>query len=370
MSAQASTVGNSLRPSQVIQILAKCYEHRNPKPIILSSPGTGKTSICHQLPKHLGKPNLPVFTFQATLYDPVEIKGLPTFAVEKDSKGNILKQVARFIPFEDMPTWPEGILIIDDLPHAPTQTQNAFMRLILEGIAGSWSLGGLFPVTTGNRSVDRAGAKDLQTAMANRFIFLDLEVNYDDWRAWAINHDICPEVIAYLGTPYGQPWLDDFKADRQINPTPRSWEFASMLFSCMKPTGQYAGLGDEKQNYGELLRKSLYGAIGQEATSKFLGWLKYFDKMPDPKDIIAGKDEYPKEMDVMYATVSALVAVTKGFDKKPKIYQRLIDYATKIPDGFTELGVLLSKDLYNMDPEVYEKLNLDKWQNRYEDVVL
>ena len=337
----------SMKPSEIMTVLEAFYEQRKPKPLLLGSPGCGKTSIVYQLFRE--KLHLPVYVFQATLYDPVEIKGLPIFDKEAG--------IARFLKFEDMPSAKEGALFIDDLPHAPTQTQNAFMRIILEGVAGAWDLGGLFPIAAGNKAMHHAGAKDLQTAMANRFVFLNFLIDYEDWRKWAISHDIVPEVIAYLGTPYGRDWLDKFDAGRQVNPTPRSWEFASDCFKVLK---------------GSLLRTSLYGTIGEEATSKFLGWLKIYDKMPDLQKIIAGKNTYPEDLDVMYAVASGLVSITRSFGgtKMKAIYQRLIDYATEIPDNFIELGVLLSKDLCELDFETFQKCNLDKWANRFPEVLV
>lgn len=346
MKANPVSEMTSLRASELVKVLEAFYRQGGPKPILLGSPGCGKTSLCYQLADTILKK--PRYTFQATLYDPVEIKGLPIF----DHSNN----TARFLKFEDMPSEGEGLLIIDDLPHAPTQTQNAFMRLILEGIAGAWNLGKLFPIATGNRAQDRAGAKDLQTAMANRFVFLNLMIDYDDWRKWAIMHNISPEIIAYLGTPMGQEWLDRFEPSRQINPTPRSWEFASQIMKCLN---------------GSLMKTAMFGAIGEEATLKFTAWLKYYEKMPDLQKIVAGKNIYPDELDVMYATVSGLVALTKGFPKKSSIVQRLVDYTVEMPDKFVELGALLSKDLLLVaGQDAFMTCNLEKWADRYPDLII
>jgi hypothetical protein len=336
----------NVRPSGLMEILKGLYKAKSPKPIILGSPGCGKTSIAYELADEVLK--IPRWTFQATLYDPVEVKGLPVF--------DHVKNTARFLPFEDMPSQGKGILVVDDMPHAATQTQNAFMRLILEGIAGAWELGDIWPVATGNRATDRAGAKDLQTSMANRFCFLYLVADYGDWRPWAIRHDIVPEVISYLGTPMGQDYLDRFDPSQQVNATPRSWEFASNIM---------------RQLRGNLMKTAMFGCIGEEATLKFTGWLKYYEKMPDLKEIVGGKNIFPEELDVMYATVSGLVALTKDFPKKQTIVQRLIDYSVAMPDKFVELGALLSKDLLTVvGQDVFVHSNLDKWADRYPDLIV
>lgn len=343
------TTLNGMKPTELLKTLEAFYKQRNPKTIVLGSPGGGKTSVCYTLADEVLK--VPRFTFQATLYDPVEIKGLPVF----DHENN----VARFLPFNEMPSLPEGILIIDDLPHAPTQTQNAFMRLVLEGVAGAWDLGGLYPIATGNRAMDRAGAKDMQTAMANRFCFLNLVIDYDDWRKWAVTHDIMPEIVAYLGTPYGKEYLDKFDPAKQINATPRSWEAVSNVMKCMKT------------NSAGLMKSAMFGCVGEEATLKFTGWLKYFEKMPDLHKIVSGKDIYPDELDVMYATVSGLVSLVKGFPKKQTILERLIEYSVNMPEKYVELGALLSKDLLLLVGEKdFTNAISDQWVERYPELIV
>jgi len=342
-----------MRPAEIEEAIVATYKKRNPRAIILGSPGSGKTSVLYHIADNILK--VPRFTFQATLYDPTEVKGLPVYCEEMHD-GKMVK-VAKFLPFEDMPSCPEGLLIIDDITHSAQQTQNAFMRLILEGVAGAWDLGGLYPVATGNRAMDRAGAKDLQTAIANRFWFIEFEDNYSDWRSWAVQNDIHPAIIAYLSTPFGQDWLNKFDATHQINPTQRTWEMASHHMKALSSNEI-------------LMRKSIAGCVGDEATAKFMGWMKVYSQLPDLKKIMGGEDIYVDNIDVMYATVSALVSMSKNAEKRKPAFQRLIDYALGIPDGYVELGALIGKDLFKLDMATFEKLNLDKWEARFEEIVI
>jgi len=347
----------TMTPAELMTTLKEYYvaEHptekgvpsrRMPRLLVLGEPGIGKTSIVYQVADEL---KVPRFTFQATLYDPTEIKGLPVFDHEKNQ--------ARFLPFEDMPSMPDGFLVIDDLPHAPTSTQNAFMRLILEGCAGAWNLGGLYPVATGNRASDRAGAKDLQTAMGNRFQQTTLCISHPDWRKWAVKHDLYPSIIAWLSSPTGQEWLCKFDAGSPINATPRSWEMASNSSYALK-------------NHATILRTAIMGEVGEEAATKYFGWIKYFERMPDLQKIIKGQNIFPDELDVMYATISGLIALVKDFQKKTGIVQRLIDYAVAMPQHYVELGALLSKDLLNIaGQDAFMNANLEKWADRYPDLI-
>jgi len=352
-----------MNPNEIKSLIKTCYKARKsgsgaPVLFLQGSPGCGKTQVTYQtaeeLTQELDKP-VPCYVFQATLYDPVEIKGLPIFTPEG---------TAKFLKFEDMPTADEGILFIDDLPHAPTQTQNAFMRVVLEGIAGAWNTGGLYSIIAGNKTSDRAGAKDLQTAMANRLVFIEFNQRYEDWRQWAVGKGIAAEIVSYLATPYGGDWLNKFDPTKQNNATPRSWEFASQLINMFK--------GDQtikRALSGTILRESLHGCIGQEAAAKFIGWLNIYDKLPDLMDIIKGKNIYTDSVDSMYAIISGLVSIARSMEKKAKVFQRLIDYSLEVPKEHTELGVWLGKDIYTLDPQAFRKLELTAWRKRYENFI-
>jgi hypothetical protein len=174
-------------------------------------------------------------------------------------------------------------------------------------------------------------------------------------------HNIHPSIVAWLGTGYGKEWLDKFDAANQINATPRSWEAASNVMHCLEKVST------------SLMKTGLFGCIGNEATLKFVAWMKYYEKMPDLQKILSGKDIYPDELDVMYATVSGLVSLVKEFanTKKAGVVQRLVDYAVNLPDKYTELGALLSKDLLLVAGEdAFMNANLESWGKRYPHLIV
>jgi hypothetical protein len=120
-----------------------------------------------------------------------------------------------------------------------------------------------------------------------------------------------------------------------------------------------------------LAKIAMMGCIGEEATIKYSSWVKYYEKMPDLGKIVGGKNIYPEELDVMYATVSGLVSMIKNFPKKETIIQRLVDYSVAMPDKFVELGALLSKDILIVaGKDAFLKTNLTKWVERYPDLIV
>lgn len=336
-----------MNAKQVKNIVQQAFKAKKPKLFIAGPPGCGKTSVVYQAFREMG---VPVYVFQATLYDPVELKGLPVFDQQIGE--------ARYLRFKDMPSGDNGVLFIDDLPHAPNQTQNAFMRLILEGVAGAWDLKGLFPIAAGNRVQDRAGAKDMQTAMANRFVHINMDVDGTAWREWAIAHNISPEVTGFISSPHGQEYLAKFDPSRQVNPTPRSWEAVSDLFHLKLAQ--------------DTLREALAGTIGEEASTRFMEWMRVYDKLPDLTKILGGENIYPETQDIAYAVVSGLVSMVTQMDgNKDRAIKRLFEYAVYMPDGMVDLGVVLSQDLMHMNSEImYAKDPIfRKWEKRYTDMI-
>jgi MoxR-like ATPase len=78
-----------------------------------------------------------------------------------------------------------GIFLIDELAQADTAAQKILRNLIQEReIHGKKLKEGWSIVTTGNRTVDRAGANRLLSHLSNVLTRVELEVSLDDWTAW------------------------------------------------------------------------------------------------------------------------------------------------------------------------------------------
>ncbi len=53
-------------------------------------------------------------------------------------------------------------------------------------------------ISTGNRQSDRAGANRVLSHLRNRETVLEFETHLDDSTSWMIEHDVRPEVIAFI----------------------------------------------------------------------------------------------------------------------------------------------------------------------------
>ena len=67
--------------------------------------------------------------------------------------------------------------------------------------------------------------------LANRFVHIELRVDYDDWMEWATFNHIHPDVVGYV--TFAKQDLYDFdpRGSSRSFATPRSWSFVSQLLS-------------------------------------------------------------------------------------------------------------------------------------------
>ena len=94
----------------------------------------------------------------------------------------------------------KGILFFDELNAAPPLVQASLYQLTLDRRIGEYVLpDGWKIVAAGNRAEDRSIVFRMPNTLSNRFTHLDLEVDYEDWRIWAIDRGIHPMIIGFLG---------------------------------------------------------------------------------------------------------------------------------------------------------------------------
>ena len=108
----------------------------------------------------------------------------------------------------------------------------------------------------GNRAEDKLITFRMPAALANRFIHLDFEIDFEDWRNWALAKGVAPLVIAFLSTcPELLHSMDDPECGF---PTPRSWEMVSDIL----------GAHDGEQLVDDLVT----GIVGEAAAIEFLAY--------------------------------------------------------------------------------------------------
>jgi len=243
------------------------------------------------------------------------------------------------------------VLFLDEMNSAAPAVQAAAYQLILNRRVGTYVLpDNVLIVAAGNRDADKGVTYRMPAPLANRFVHLELKVDFDDWFQWATENKIHTDVVGYL--TFSKKDLYDFdpKSPSRSFATPRSWSFVSELLE-----------DDDDENTTTDL---VSGSVGEGLAVKFMAHRKMASKLPNPSEILTGKvtELETKEISAMYSlTVSLCYELKEASDKGNKKFDSMVNnfllFAMKNFD--TELvvmGIKLALTQYQLpiDPDEVE----------------
>jgi hypothetical protein len=298
---------------------------------IWGSPGIGKSAVTNQLHKN-------IITLIASQLDAVDTRGIPSL-----SKGTTVWNTPSFFP-----TSGEGILFLDELNTAPPSVQAALYQLILDRRLGDYKLpGGWYVLAAGNRESDRAVTHRMSSALANRFLHLNMESDLDTWVKWALPNNIATPIIAFLRfRPELLNTFDNKSSDKAFA-TPRTWEFTSRLY-----------------DQGCIDYETISGLLGEGAAAELIGFLRIFKALPTVDSILANPNTtaVPVDPATMYALCSSLArrATDNTFD-------RIMEYAARIPADFQ---VKLVTDCISFDKTLVNTRSYIAWATKNSDILI
>jgi hypothetical protein len=218
-------------------------------------------------------------------------------------------------------------------------------------------------VAAGNREGDRGVTYRMPAPLANRFVHLEMRVDFDSWLQWAANNNIHKDVIGYISFAKQDLYDFDPKSASRSFATPRSWTFVSDLL--------------EDDLTESTVTDLVAGTIGDGVAVKFMAHRKIASRMPKPSEILAGKvkDLDVKEVSAMYSlTISMCYELKDAYAKMGK--ERAEDWH-KMADNFFEymmknfttevtvMGARVALTTYNL-PLVPSKLkSFDEFHKRF-----
>ena len=242
--------------------------------MIWGPPGIGKSSIVSQIAAEHGQDFVDVRLSQLA---PTDLRGLPV-----PDNG-----VSRWFPPEFLPRDGKGILFLDEINMAPPAMQGMAQQLILDRRVGSYTVPpNWFIWAAGNRKEDRAAVFDMPAPLANRFLHLVVDPDFDSFKGYAMAKDLHEQIIAFLS--FRPEILHKIDPQQPAWPSPRSWELASGLHK--------AGL-------------DIAPAIGASATAEFEAYLAVYTNLPDIEQILLGQGDklrFPGEPSQRYAITVGL----------------------------------------------------------------
>ena len=218
---------------------------------VWGNPGVGKSSIIKQI---ANDKNMEFIDLRLSLLDPTDLRGIPFF--DSANKSAIWAK-PEFLPNSNSQAF--GILFLDEINSAPPTVQAAAYQLILDRKIGEYTLPMNYAiVAAGNYESDRGVTYRMPTPLANRFVHLDFELDFEEWKSWAYESKIDTRIISFLSYKPQNLFTFDAKAKEKSFATPRSWSFVNDILNSNLQI--------------EFLKDVISGAVGKDSSDEFMNF--------------------------------------------------------------------------------------------------
>ena len=310
-------------------------------PFFKGKPGMGKSDACVQIGLNLDIPEDRILIVHVNNHDVVDFTGVPS----------VIDGQTRFNPTEMFYKFREGtgagLIVLEELPQSSVHHQTWAAGFLLERTTPTFKLDkDVRFLVTGNRVEDRAGAKQLLTHLSNRMYEFEMETSLDDWCEWAMENGVDSRGIAFLRLR--PQLLNDFDANRSVNPTQRAWTQLFLEVPQDLPTNHYMMACTAK--------------VGEGAAAEWCAARDLMDKMPSVDSIRLAPDkvEIPNEPAVMYAVATAL-SMTTDIDK----FENDMIYVSRMNKEFQMVYIT---DVLKLHPKLQQTKPFIDWAISNKDI--
>lgn len=342
--------------------IIKTFAKKRPA-FLWGPPGIGKSEVVAGIAEELGGPMIDLRLGQM---DPSDIRGIPFY--NKDL-GKMDWAPPIDLPDEEYASqFPVVVLFLDEMNSAAPAVQASAYQLILNRRIGKYVLpDNVVMIAAGNRESDKGVTYRMPTPLSNRFVHLEMRVDFGSWNDWAVENKLHKDVVGYLNFAKQDLYDFDAKSASRAFATPRSWSFVSEL------------LADDDTD-DATMTNLVAGAVGEGLAVKFMAHRKIASRMPKPEDILSGKvkDLDVKEVSAMYSLVTSMCyelkdAVDNKIEMK-KFYEMADNFFRYMMDNFeTELvvmGARVALSTYKLPFDPPKLKNFDEFHKRYAKYIL
>jgi len=280
--------------------ILRCFKVK--RPVFIWGPmGIGKSELIAGIAEEMG--GLTIDLRMATM-EPTDLRGIPYF--NKDAGTMSWAPPVELPSAETAAKYPIVVLFLDEMNSAAPAVQAAAYQLVLNRRVGTYVLpDNVVIVAAGNRETDKGVTFRMPAPLANRFVHLEMAVDFDSWQVWAVEHRIHKDVVGFIS--FAKQSLFDFdpRSPSRSFATPRSWTFVSELLN---------DDGDSDATLTDLVA----GSIGEGLAVKFMAHRKIAGQLPNPTDILEGKvtELKIKEISAMYSLVTSMCYELQDANKK------------------------------------------------------
>lgn len=329
-----------MKASNITKAIDKLIDAQLPV-FVWGAPGIGKSSIVKQIAK---EKDMEFLDLRLSLLDPTDLKGIPFFNAET--------QEGIWAKPSFLPSDPDsrGILFLDEINTAPPAVQASAYQLILDRKVGEYELPkGWSIVAAGNRENDRGVVYKMPPPLANRFVHFEMEVDFDDWKAWAYRAGIESAIIGYLAYDKSMLFTFDPTSNEKAFATPRSWEYVDSIVKSGIESG--------------LILDSISGAVGREAAVGYSSFKKVMKDLPDLERILDGSLKEIDEDDpkVLMALAIGLVNAARQ-NPSDEAIDNILSFSLQLPGEF---AIMLVKDMQANGLDVEGAEAWDEWVHKF-----
>ena len=269
--------------------------------------------------------NTNLIDFRLASTEPTDIRGIPVTVVywmgnnsgrQYFTEADAINSGEQYTRFDgivwappavfNLPAHWKGIIFMDEANQAIPMVQAAAYSLFLDHKVGELILpAGAFVLAAGNRDGDGGATFNMATPLLDRMTHVELEVDVDDFVAYAIKAGIDGTIVAFVKN---QPALLHTLSPKHPNmcggASPRSWCRVSQYRTMDNGALFNYGNSDNRDHDAYLIARALVaGRVGEEEASEYLLFCDEIMRMPDRELVLSGQlDRLVDEHQAKYST--------------------------------------------------------------------
>lgn len=346
-------------------------------PLVVGESGIGKTALASKIATDN---NWSLIVIDGNLLKEGEIGGLPTVEsyFSLDSKGQRIEKKTTIYAVhtklkeidEEISKGNTVLLFIDELNRCEHTVQQELMNLILNREINGYKLNENVKILSAMNPSSKYGEDldyqvvDMDPAQENRFVWLNMEPNPNEWIKWAVDFGIEEKVIEFIST--FPEYLNKVNED-DINATPRSYERISKIYSIYKnqrdniPNSVFFNV--VKGNVGGLIAREFMSFIESDA-SKLVSYDEVF-LCENLDNLTIDKIKNESHTRLYICAMNILRSLESNIDNIDNEFciNRLVEFLSMYP---VDLMIGIMKEIKNSYKKIYKiALEQDSFVNLY-----
>ena len=337
-------------------------------PLVVGESGIGKTALAKKLAY---ENNWSLIVIDGNLLKEGEIGGLPTvesYVVNNSNGEETVKKTTVYAVHtklreidEELSKGRNVLLFIDEINRCEHTVQQELMNLILNREINGYKLSDEVKILAAMNPSSKYGSDfdyqvvDMDAAQENRFVWLNMEPDHNQWIKWAIDKGLEQKVIEFIST--FPEYLHKIN-EEDVSATPRSYERVSKSYKVYK---------EQKESIPKaVFLNVIKGNVGKVIAEEFISFIEAdYSPLISYEDIFSGEtlsESVIEKVKTESHTRLYLAAMNILRDLELNIkndsydsnfyINRFVQFLKEYP---IDLMVGIMKDIKNSYKKVYEK---------------